>query len=288
MQTLQIWIGAMRPKTLIASVSPVAIAFCFAISHGYKDYLLFLYTLLASICIQIGTNLANDYFDGIRGTDTPNRRGPLRVTASGIVSEMSMKVAISSAFILASILSIYLIWHGGILIALIASLSVALGLLYTAGPYPIGYLGLSEIFVLLFFGVIATGSTYYLQSGILSYKAFLLGISPGCFSCAILAVNNLRDVEEDTKAQKKTLIVRFGSKFGKIEYMFCLALGILIPVFFLIPHIFGFVSMAFLFPAIKLIQAVFSKSPGYLGLLPQTALLFALHTFVICQGFILI
>lgn len=287
MHTLQIWIAAIRPKTLIASISPVVIAFCFAKSQGFSHPLLFIYTLLASLCIQIGTNLANDYFDGIRGADA-KRKGPMRITASGLASETSMKIAISFSFVLASIFSAYLIWHGGPILALLASLSIALGLLYTGGPYPIAYLGLGEIFVLLFFGAVATTGTYYLQSGAFSYKAFLLGLSPGCFSCAILTINNLRDAKEDAQAEKKTLVVRFGISFGKKEYALCLLSGVLIPVFFLFPHPFSFVSLAFVLPALKLIQSVFSTRPDYLRLLPQTALLFTFYTLVISQGFILL
>lgn len=152
MTSIRIWLQAIRPKTLLLSGCPVIMGGAIVFSEGIFIPLTFLFTAITSLGIQVCTNLANDYFDFVKGADTENRKGPLRVTAAGLVSQAAMKKALVFVFSLTAILSFYLIWEGGYVIAILACLSLLLALLYTAGPLSIAYLGLSEFFVLLFFG----------------------------------------------------------------------------------------------------------------------------------------
>jgi 1,4-dihydroxy-2-naphthoate polyprenyltransferase len=232
MKPFAIWLEASRPKTLIASVSPVLIGTMLALKAGSFSFPAFLFTLLTGLTIQIGTNFANDYFDFLKGSDTAQRKGPRRVTQAGLVSLNAMKRAILIAFGAAAVFSLYLAWQGGPIISLLALLYIVLSLAYTAGPLPLAYLGLGDVFVLFFYGSIATSITYYLQTGTIPLSVAILGLCPGLISTAILTVNNLRDVEEDGKSNKKTLCVRFGERFGRLEYTLCLLAGCLIPCFY--------------------------------------------------------
>lgn len=239
------WIEATRPKTLFASLGPVLLGTCFALKAGSFSLLMCLLTLFAGLAIQIGTNFANDYYDCIKGADTSARKGPRRMTQAGLISPSDMKLAIFVILSLAALLTIYLIAHGGPVFALLSVLSIFLAVGYTGGPYPLAYLGLGEIFVFLFFGPIATVSTAYLQTFSFSWPLVFLGVSPGLLSTAVLAVNNLRDIDDDRKAHKNTLAVRFGKRFAQIEYTACLFAGCLLPLCF-----------GFYLPCIALIPAL--------------------------------
>jgi 1,4-dihydroxy-2-naphthoate octaprenyltransferase len=192
----------------------------------------FLFTFLTGLSIQIATNFANDYFDFLKGADTAARKGPRRVTQAGLVSLPTMKRAVFIAFAFAAVCSLYLAYQAGPVILLLALLYILLSLAYTAGPFPLAYLGLGDLFVLFFYGAGATLITYYLQTHIVSLDAAILGLSPGLISTAILTVNNLRDVDEDRKSNKKTVCVRFGERFGRIEYTVCWIAGCSIPCFY--------------------------------------------------------
>jgi len=219
----------MRPKTLMAALSPVAIGTILAFRDGVFHWPSVLAAVLASTCIQIGTNFANDYFDFKQGKDTENRLGPTRATSTGLVSPNTMKWAMILAFALAVVFGAYIMWRGGLPIIVIGVLSILCGIAYTGGPYPLGYNGLGDIFVLIFFGPVAVAGTYYVQALTWSPTAALVGLSPGLISMALLAVNNLRDVDEDTSTGKRTLVVRFGKTFGKLEYIVCVLGGFLVP-----------------------------------------------------------
>ena len=186
--------------------------------------------LLASLLIQIGTNLANDYFDFKKGADTEERVGPIRVTQAGLVSPSQMVIATIIVFAFAAIACLILVSRGGWPIAILGILSILSGIFYTAGPRPLGYLGLGELFVLIFFGLVAVGGTYYVQSYEINMAVILAGFGPGLLSCGILVVNNLRDVESDKKSNKRTLAVRFGKSFAQIEYLFTIIGASLVPV----------------------------------------------------------
>lgn len=226
----------MRPKTLMAALSPVAIGSIIAFRDGVFHWPSVLAAVLASTCIQIGTNFANDYFDFKQGKDTEKRLGPTRATSAGLVAPSTMKWAMIITFALAVVFGASIMWRGGLPIIVIGILSIMCGIAYTGGPYPLGYNGLGDLFVLIFFGPVAVAGTYYVQALTWSPTAALVGLAPGLISMALLAVNNLRDVDEDTTTGKRTLVVRFGTTFGKIEYCLCLLGGFLLPGAVLLHH----------------------------------------------------
>lgn len=191
-----------------------------------------IFALLGAIFIQIGTNLANDYFDFKKGADTDARVGPQRVTQAGLIAPETVRNAFLLCFSLAFILGIYLVYLGGWPIVIIGLLALMLGVLYTGGPFPLAYLGLAELPAFLFFGPIASTTTTYVQTGTWSIPSIIAGTSAGFFSLALLSINNLRDYKEDQSSGKKTLIARFGRKFGVIEYSFSVLGATLLPLTF--------------------------------------------------------
>lgn len=270
-----IWFQAIRPKTLIASTSPILIGLAFAYKEGFFSPFYALMTLLVSLGIQITANLANDYFDYEKGADTIHRKGPIRVTQAGLVSPQKMKQAVLLTVLLTSLLSSFLILKGGPLVAVLSSLSILLALGYTTGPFPLAYLGLGDLFTLFFFGPVATAGTYFLQTNTLSSETFAAGLGCGLISTAILTVNNVRDIEEDRIADKKTLPVRFGKTFGQWEYTVCL-LCAPIPAA-LSSHFLPLLMLAVAFPLIKTIWT--EDSPQVLNpLLGKTAALLGVYT----------
>ena len=289
MNTLQIWISAARPKTLAAGFSPVLLGTTLALFEGSFNLLLFLMTLVTALGIQISANFANDYFDFIKGADTVKRKGPLRVTQSGFVSLSTMKKAIYISLGCTALTSLYLAFHGGLVISFLLALSLLLAVLYTGGPYPLAYLGLGDLFVLVFFGPVAVSGTYFLQRGVFSLESIWIGLGVGALSTAVLAVNNLRDHEEDAIAKKKTLVVRFGRRFGQIEYAFCIGVGILLPFFFLVSHPYTLISLFFILPALPCLQSIFKiQDPrGLNKTLAKTGQLILVYSLLFCIGWIL-
>ncbi len=209
---MRIWLMAARPRTLPAAIAPVLVGTAAAVewSGELPRLLAFLAALVGSIFIQIGTNLANDYSDAKRGADTADRLGPVRVTSSGLVTPGRVMRATWIAFAIAVACGIYLAIVAGWVILLIGALSIAAGVLYTGGPRPYGYAGLGEVFVFLFFGLVAVNGSYYVQVEQLDALPLGLSISLGFLATAILVVNNVRDLETDRRAQKMTLAVRMG------------------------------------------------------------------------------
>ncbi len=226
---MSIWWMAARPKTLFAGLCPVIMGTMIAFKDQHFHLLSALGALLGALLIQIGTNFANDYFDFKKGADTPNRLGPTRVTSAGFITPATMLKATIITFMLAAAVGSYLILRGGWPIVWIGIASLLSGILYTGGPFPLGYLGLGDLFVLIFFGPIAVAGTYYVQALSWSLPSILLGFSPGLFSVAILTANNLRDVREDSQSHKKTLVVRFGKTFGKSQYLISVMLACFLP-----------------------------------------------------------
>ncbi len=289
MVTSKIWFLASRPKTCIASISPVLIGTSMAMKEGFFQPWLLLFTLLTALGIQIGMNFSNDYFDFQRGADTQERKGPLRVTQAGLVTPKAMKIAISLVFAATLIFGSYLVFHGGLVIGALICLSLILGLAYTAGPYPIAYLGFAECLVVLFFGSIAVAGTYFLQTGVWVSQAFIVGLGPGLISSAILIANNLRDCREDALASKKTLVVRFGVTFGKIEYIVCILGAFSIPLFFSADQPFSLLTMLAFPPALFLSFAMCKrKTPQEIDeLFAKTGKLLLLYTSLLCVGWML-
>jgi len=226
---MHVWLLAARPKTLPAASAPVLIGTAMAHAGGGIHWLSALAALVGALLIQVGTNFANDYFDFRKGADTPDRLGPLRVTQAGLVSPGTMKRATILVFALAIMIGVYLVWRGGWPIVIIGLLSVLFGVLYTGGPYPLGYNGLADLFVLIFFGPVAVGGTYYVQTLDINSAVVIAGLAPGLFSVAILTVNNMRDIENDRTAGKKTLAVRFGRAFALSEYNWTMFFACTIP-----------------------------------------------------------
>jgi len=203
---------AARPRTLPAAVAPVLVGTAAAVQWAGElpRVWAFLAALVGSIFIQIGANLANDYSDARRGADTADRLGPVRVTSAGLVTPQRVLRATWIAFAIAIACGIYLTVVAGIVILLVGMLSIAAGVLYTGGPRPYGYSGLGEVFVFLFFGLVAVNGSYYVQLEELDALPLGLSISIGFLATAILVVNNVRDIETDRRAAKMTLAVRMG------------------------------------------------------------------------------
>jgi 1,4-dihydroxy-2-naphthoate octaprenyltransferase len=218
---------AARPRTLPAAIAPVLVgsaAAAWATSGDDFRWGAFVAALIGSIFIQIGTNLANDYSDAKRGADTADRLGPVRVTSTGLVTPQRVLTATWIAFGVAVACGIYLTTVAGVVILVIGALSIAAGVLYTGGPRPYGYEGLGEVFVFLFFGLVAVNGSYYVQVEALDALPLGLSIAVGFLATAILVVNNVRDVETDRRAGKMTLAVRMGRHNAVVLYR-CLVLG---------------------------------------------------------------
>ena len=207
---LRIWLMAARPRTLPAAIAPVLVGTALAGAEGEFRPLAFCAALIGSVFIQIGTNLSNDYSDARRGADTEERLGPVRVTAGGLVPPRKVLVATWLAFGIAVAVGAYLIALVGWELLAIGAASILAGVLYTGGPRPYGYEGLGEVFVFTFFGLVAVAGSYYVQTEELTTLAVAVAVPVGLLSAAILMVNNIRDIDTDRRAGKRTLAVRLG------------------------------------------------------------------------------
>lgn len=224
------WILAARPKTLPAAIIPVLVGSALAYNDDLFDFWPAFIALFCAIIIQIGTNFANDYYDFKKGTDSDQRIGFQRATSSGLISEHAMFKATYLTMGLAFVCGLYLVWHAGWIVLLIGVLSLIFGILYTGGPYPLGYNGLGDIFVFVFFGVIAVATTYFVQTLTWSEVSFWASLSVGALATNILVINNLRDVETDVLTGKRTLGVLLGEKALKYEYLLMVFIAFSIPV----------------------------------------------------------
>lgn len=215
------WILAARLRTLPAAIAPVLLGCAIAFKGGTFHFLSALFAMLGAILIQIGTNFANDYFDFVNGADTEDRIGPTRATQAGLITPSAMKRAFIVTFALVVPIVGYMAYRGGWPLIGVGIASIISGILYTGGPKPLGYMGLGDIFVLIFFGPVAVAGTEYVQSLQLSHEAVWAGFASGLISTAILVVNNLRDKDTDKHVGKNTLAVRFGATFVRVEYSLC-------------------------------------------------------------------
>jgi len=207
---VRIWLMAARPKTLPVGLAPVLVGTALAGTAGVFHPLRFAAALLGALFIQVGANLSNDYSDARRGADTEDRLGPVRVTAGGLVPPRQVLVATYVTFGLAILCGVYLIAVAGWQLLLVGAASIVAGVLYTGGPRPYGYEGLGELFVFLFFGIVAVAGSYFVQTERLVWEAFALAVPVGLLASAVLVVNNVRDLETDRRAGKRTLAVRLG------------------------------------------------------------------------------
>lgn len=287
-----IWLAAARPRTLPAAAAPVFIGCAMVWADQAFHWPAALCALAGALLIQVGTNYANDYFDFVKGTDTAERLGPTRATQAGLVTPAQMKRATAVAFGLAFLLGLYLVYRGGWPILLIGILSILFGILYTGGPLPLGYIGVADLFVLVFFGPIAVGGTYYVQALALPWPVVIAGLGPGLLSTAILTVNNLRDIEGDRVAGKKTLAARFGKGFSRTEYVVCVAgASLAVPLLLAVglnDHYLVLIACLTLLFALPLIRRVFTVQGRELnGVLADTGKLMLLYSALFALGWVL-
>ena len=224
------WFMATRPSSLVISGVPVVIGTAMAYGDGIAHFPTALVALLGAFMIHIGTNLMNDYGDLKKGADQIGHIDPMRGFAIGEITPRALLIAAIIAFVCAVPPSIYLILRGGWPIALIATISILVGILYTAGPYPLAYLGLGELLVLIFFGPVAVAGTYYVQSSEINLAVIMAGLAPGLLGVGVLTINNIRNLDVDRAVGKQTLAVRFGKTFAYNEYLFAIIGASLIPL----------------------------------------------------------
>ncbi len=282
------WVLAIRPRTLLVGVTPVLVGAALAHRSGAFRPLPALAALVGALLLQIGSNLANDVFDYEKGADTAERLGPLRVTQAGLLTPSAMKRGMAVVFALALLVGVYLTWVSGWPIVVIGLLSIASAIAYTGGPYPLGYNGLGDVFVFLFFGLVAVAGTAWVASGELGGQVFYAGAAVGALATNVLVVNNVRDYEQDQRANKRTVIVRFGRSFGIVEYALCLLIAYAVPVLFLL---LGWAALPVLLPlttaplAFGLLSRVRREQGAALNLvLASTAKLVFLHGLLFALG----
>ena len=227
---LMTWLLASRPKTLFASISPILLGSALAYSRGLSDLTAAFAAFIGALFIQIGTNLANDYWDAKKGADGSERLGPLRVTSAGLLRPRTVFLGMLVCFGIACIAGIWLISRAGWPVLAIGVVSILCGILYTAGPFPLAYLGLGDVFTFVFFGLVATAGTYFVETREFAVASVFLGAVPGFYSVVLIALNNLRDRELDLLSNKMTLAVRFGAGFARWEILLCLVAPCLVPL----------------------------------------------------------
>jgi 1,4-dihydroxy-2-naphthoate octaprenyltransferase len=273
------WIGTLRLRTLPAAATPVVVGTAYANRIGAVAWGPAIAALVAALLIQIGTNLANDYFDFKKGADQ-QRVGPVRASSAGLIPPLRVRNAALCAFALAAVLGLYLVSVAGWPILVIGAASILSGWGYTAGPKPLAYIGLGDLFVLVFFGPVAVAGTVYVQSLTWESGAMLWGIALGLLATAILVVNNVRDAPTDGPAGKRTLVVRFGTSFGKAQYLLCMAGAVAVAA--LVGHLeqdlMLLLPIAAMVLAIKPTMALMREGgPSLNPVLGQTALVLLLY-----------
>ena len=273
------WLMAARPQTLPAGAAPVVVGTGLAVHDDVFAALPALAALVGALLLQIGTNFANDYYDAVRGADTDDREGFTRVTAGGLIAPERVKRAMYGTFALAILLGTYLVWVGGPAIVVVGLSSVAAGIAYTGGPAPYGYRGLGDLFVFVYFGLVAVTGTYYVQaaasvSGIpaldaplslVPLAAVVAALPAAGLSTAILVVNNVRDRETDAAAGKQTLAVLLGYRASRAEFLLLVGMAYVVPVVFALdPEFTGYALLPLLtLPlAVRLSRTVLTETSG--------------------------
>jgi 1,4-dihydroxy-2-naphthoate octaprenyltransferase len=279
---LHTWLLAIRPKTLPAAASSVIVGTALAAYDGGFALGPALAALVIALLLQIGSNLANDVYDDERGADTADRLGPTRVTHTGLLTRTQVKTGMKVVLGLAFVLGLYLTWVRGPLVLVIGIAAIIAAVAYTGGPYPLGYHGLGEVFVFLFFGLTAVVGTYWVQTGTTTPLVWLMAVPPGLIITAIIVVNNLRDIEQDRVAGKRTVAVRIGMRATKAEYAACMAgaylvlTGAVVAGALPVPTLAVWLSLPLAWRATRI---VFTQSGrplnGALAITGQTALVFS-------------
>ena len=289
---LRVWVLASRPRTLTAAVTPVVVGTALAVRAKALNPPLAIAALVAAVLIQIGANLANDLFDFRKGADTPDRQGPPRVTSAGWLSPRSVEIGMWLTFGLAALFGLYLVYAGGWPILAIGVASILAGLAYTGGPVPLGYVGLGDLLVFIFFGLVAVGGTYYLQARALVPPVFWAASAIGALTTNILVVNNVRDADTDRAAGKRTLAVLLGREAARGEYAALVLVAYATPfVLWLVFQMSPWVLLTLLsLPlAVRLARVVLTATDGPVlnRTLAATAQLVAVYGALLAVGIIL-
>ena len=291
LSSFKIWLLAMRPKTLPAAMGPVIVGTAMAVGDQAFAFLPALAALLVSLLLQIGSNLANDVFDFKKGKDTEERTGPLRVTQAGLLTPGQVMSGMGVVFALALALGLYLAWVGGWVILALGIAAIISAIAYTGGPYPLGYHGLGEVFVFIFFGPVAVCGTYYVQAGYVSAAAWWASLPVGFLITAILVVNNFRDLPQDKKTGKRTIAVRLGPNGTKGEYFLLLAASFAVPLIMWLQGIASgwglcaWLSLPFVLPLIQDIRTKQGKPLN--ATLAGTARLSLFFSILLSAGYLL-
>lgn len=287
----RIWISAARPRTLPAAVAPVLVGSALAWRDGVFSPLAAGLCLGFSVLVQIGTNFANDYYDFVNGADTAARVGPQRAVAAGLILPGAMKAAMWGVFAAAFACGLGLLAWSGPWLLVVGIASILSGIAYTGGPWPLGYHGLGDLFVFIFFGLVAVGATYFVQAGRLSDDAFIAAVPIGLLTANILVLNNYRDAETDAIAGKRTLVVRFGREFARWQHALSLVVALTAPLLFFVRsrHLCVLLPVALAPLARAHIRRLHqSQTPSELiALLGDTGKLLALYALLLALGLVL-
>ncbi len=288
--SLQAWMLAIRPKTLPAGAMPVVLGSALAAVDGRFRLLPFLVALICALGIQVATNFINEIYDFRKGADTAARLGPTRTVAAGLISEKTMIRVSASLVGTVFLLGLYLVASSGWPILLVGLLSLLFAWAYTGGPYPIAYSGLGDIFVFVFFGLVAVGGTYYLQAHTLSSSVLLAAVAPGAFSVNILLVNNIRDITTDRTVGKMTLPARIGAEWARRLYILLMVVAFLVPalLFFKGYSPWGMLSLLSAPLAISMVRQLYASEGRELNnVLAGTGKLMTLHGTLFSVGLLI-
>jgi 1,4-dihydroxy-2-naphthoate octaprenyltransferase len=287
---LRLWLLAARPRTLPAAVAPVLVGTALAGSEDVFRALPFAAALVGSVFIQIGTNLSNDYSDARRGADTEDRLGPVRVTAGGLMPPRRVLVGTYVAFGVAVAAGLYLAAVAGWELLVVGAASILAGVLYTGGPRPYGYEGLGELFVFLFFGIVAVVGSYFVQTEELRWEAFALAVPVGLLAAAILVVNNVRDIDTDRRAGKRTLAVKLGRRRARALFTAMVVVSFLVPPLLVWPLslwlLLTFAALPLVPPLVRTVNTR-SDGPSLNGALAASGRLLAVFSLLLAGGVLL-
>jgi len=282
------WIMASRPRTLTAAIVPVVVGTAVAVRDGVFNPWVALAALFSAVMIQIGTNLANDLFDFKKGADTHTRLGPTRVTSAGLLTPREVEIGMWVVFGLAAASGLYVIYVGGWPMLVIGVASILAGVAYTAGPFPLGYNGLGDLAVFIFFGLVAVLGTYYAQARAVTLGAVLAAVPVGALATAILVVNNVRDADTDRAAGKRTLAVLLGRGAARAEYAVLLTLAYAAPLALWLlrgASVWALLPLLTLPVAVRLARVVITtEGPALNRALAGTAQLLALYGVLFALG----